>query len=153
MRIEHINPFLTSLVTTFRTMLSTEVRRGQLTLSNPSERSYPISGVIGFTGEATGTVVINMSREVAIKAASTMLLEPQPDVNDDVLDAVGELANVIAGQAKAELSEFHLQLSLPSVITGENHEIRFPSKATPVCVPFDTDLGPLQLEIGIAASK
>ena len=68
---------------------------------------------------------------------------------DDVLDAVGELANMIAGQAKAELEEFDLSVSLPNVVTGKDHVVRFPSKSAPICVPYDTDLGPLLLEVGL----
>ena len=128
MRVEHINPFLDSVVNTFRTMLNAEVRRGELKLSDPTKRSYPISGVIGLTGNAVGTVVINMSEEVAMRAASTMLMDDIREVNDDVLDAVGELANMIAGQAKAELEEFDLSVSLPNVVTGKDHVVRFPSK-------------------------
>lgn len=149
MRVEHINPFLDSVVNTFRTMLNAEVRRGELKLSDPTKRSYPISGVIGLTGNAVGTVVINMSEEVAMRAASTMLMDDIREVNDDVLDAVGELANMIAGQAKAELEEFDLSVSLPNVVTGKDHVVRFPSKSAPICVPYDTDLGPLLLEVGL----
>ena len=148
MKVEHINPFLTSVANTFRTMLGTEVRRGDMSLSDPSQRSFPISGVIGLSGKVAGTVVINLSEEVALKAASTMLMDDIRVVNDDVIDAVGELANMIAGQAKAELEQYDLSVSLPNVITGDDHCIRFPSNSKPICVPFETDLGPLQLEVG-----
>ncbi len=148
MKAEHINPFLSSVASTFHTMLGTEVRRGPMSLRDPAKKSYPISGVIGLTGKAVGTVVINLSEEVALKAASALLMDDIRVINDDVLDAVGELANVIAGQAKAELEQYELSVSLPNVVTGDNHRVRFPSSSSPVCVPFETDLGPLQLEVG-----
>ncbi len=149
MQAEHINPFLRSLVNTFSTMLNCEARRGEIVLSNTEDRHYPVSGVIGLSGKAVGTVVINLSEEVALKAASAMLMTELTSLDDDVLDAVGELANMVAGQAKAELEEYELSVSLPNVITGENHEIRFPSDIKTICVPFDTDFGPLQLEVGL----
>jgi chemotaxis protein CheX len=74
-------------------------------------------------------------------------------IDDDVLDAVGELANMVAGQAKAELEEYELNVSLPNVIIGEGHEICFPSDITTIAVPFDTDFGPLQLEVGLEAVR
>ena len=149
MQAEHINPFLRSLVNTFSTMLNCEARRGEIVLASLDERHFPISGVIGLSGKAVGTVVINLSEEVALKAASAMLMTEVTSLDDDVLDAVGELANMVAGQAKAELEEYDLSVSLPNVITGENHEIRFPSAANPISVPFDTDFGPLRLEVGL----
>ena len=45
---------------------------------------------------------------------------------------VGELTNMVAGAAKAELDEYELKISLPNVITGESYSVRFPSKATPI---------------------
>ncbi len=149
MKAEHINPFLRSVVNTFSTMLSCEARRGEITLAKSNTQSYPISGVIGLSGKAAGTVVINLSQEVALKAASAMLMTELTSLDDDVIDAVGELANMVAGQAKAELEEYELSVSLPNVITGGGHEIRFPSDAQPITVPFDTDFGPLLLVVGL----
>lgn len=153
MQAEHINPFLRSVANTFSTMLKCETRRGKIIMANTEKRHYPISGVIGLSGKAVGTVVINLSEEVALKAASTMLMTEITSIDADVLDAVGELANMIAGQAKTELEEFQLNVSLPNVITGEDHEIRFPSDISTIAVPFDTDFGPLQLEVGLEAVR
>lgn len=149
MQAEYINPFLKSLVNTFRTMLSCEARRGALGIAKTGGRHFPISGVIGLSGNAVGVVVINLSEEVALKAASALLMTECHEVDAEVVDAVGELANVVAGRAKAELEEFDLSVSLPSVITGRGHEIRFPSAAEVISVPYDTDFGPLRLEVGL----
>ena len=151
MQAEHINPFLNSLKNTFSTMLACEARRGDLHLKNGESPSHPISGVIGLSGKAVGTVVINLSESVALKAASVMLMSEMTEVNEDVLDAVGEIANMIAGAAKSELEQYELSVSLPNVVVGNPHAIHFPSNATPICVPYDTDWGPMNLEVGLEA--
>ena len=153
MRAEHINPFFKSLSDTFATMLGCQTRRGPVTLAAPGSRPFPISAVIGLSGKAVGAVVINLSEELALKAASAMLMTECATVDADVIDAVGELANVVAGQAKAQLEEYELSVSLPSVILGAGHEIRFPTDAPAVSAPFDTDFGPMRLEVGMAAVK
>jgi chemotaxis protein CheX len=153
MKAEHINPFLRSLVNTFSTMLNCEARRGEIVLTGTDSCHFPISGVIGLSGSAVGTVVINLSLEVALKAASAMLMTEKTSLDDDVLDAVGELANMVAGQAKAELEEYKLSVSLPNVITGEDHEIRFPSDIQSISVPFDTDFGPMKMEVGLESVR
>lgn len=152
MNVQHINPFLTAVSTTFSTMLNAEARRGELSMGDPSKRKYPVSGVIGLSGKAIGTVVINLSEEVAIQAASRLLMDELTELDDDVIDAVGELANVIAGQAKVELEQYDLSVSLPNVVVGEGHEIRFPSSTPPITVNYDTDLGPMRLEVGFQPS-
>ena len=131
-------------------MLGCEPRRGQLALRGGSEGTYVVSGIIGLSGHAVGTVVLRFSAEVALRAASTMLMTDVPSINDDVLDAVGELTNMVAGAAKADLEEFQLQVSLPNVITGANHEVHFPSNVQPISIPFETDWGPMALEVGLA---
>jgi chemotaxis protein CheX len=151
MRAEYINPFITSVKNAFKTMLSCDVERGAACLKDDSCPRYLVSGVIGLSGQAVGTVVLSLSEEVALKAASTMLMMESNTVDEDVLDAVGELTNVVAGAAKAELEEYQLQVSLPNVITGQGHDVHFPSNVTPICVPFDSPWGGLSLEVGLAA--
>jgi chemotaxis protein CheX len=149
MRAEYINPFIRALVNTFDTMLGCEVTRGQLVLKENHVPLHEISGTIGLSGKAVGTVVVSLSPEVAIKAASAMLMMEAAEVDEDVIDAVGEIANMVAGSAKAELEEYQLQISLPNVVTGKNHKIRFPSQVKPLCVPFSTPWGELTLEVGL----
>jgi len=150
MKAEHINPFITSLKNAFRTMLNCDARRGEIMLKDGREPKHEVSGVIGLSGKAVGTVVLSLSLEVALKAASTMLLVEATELNDDVLDAVGELTNMVSGAAKAELEEYELMVSLPTVVTGKGHEVHFPSNVTPICVAFHTEWGDLTLEVGLA---
>jgi chemotaxis protein CheX len=104
--------------------------------------------VVGLSGKAVGTVVLSLSQQVAIQAASHMLMCENTEVNADVIDAVGELTNMVAGSAKAQLAQYQLMVSLPNVITGLGHEVRFPSDVKPICVPFSTKWGALALEVG-----
>ena len=70
-------------------------------------------------------------------------------INADVIDAVGELTNMIAGGAKAQLERFEMNLSIPNVITGKGHTVEFPRDATPVCIPFDCPWGLITVEFGL----
>lgn len=149
MRAELINPFIRSLQRTFQTMLNCRVERTTLSLKESSRASHEVSGVIGLTGRAVGAVVLSLSREVALKAAATLLLCEVDEINADVLDVVGELTNVVAGAAKAELEQYALAVGLPNVITGKDHEVHFPSNVTPICIHFSSDWGPLTLEVGL----
>ncbi len=149
MRVEYINPFIASVRNAFQTMLSSDVQRGAPYLRSKAESDLCVSGVIGLSGDAVGSVVLNMSQEVALGIASVLLMDHFTELTDDVVDAVGELTNVIAGAAKSKLEEFHLEVSLPNVVTGRAHTIHFPKDVTPICVPFTTTCGPLVLEVGL----
>ncbi len=149
MKAEYINPFMSSLSNAFETMLSCPVHRGKLAFKSAETPVFEVSGVIGLSGSAVGTVVLSLSREVAIKAAGAMLMIEATELNSDVVDAVGELTNMVAGAAKAQLEELKLSISLPNVIIGIGHEVHFPSNVTPICVPFTCEWGPLAIEVGM----
>lgn len=152
MKVEYINPFLTSLSNAFSTMLGVEVERGQLHLKDGNHPVHEISGVIGLSGNAVGMVVLSFSKNVALKAASAMLMTEATEINADVIDAVGELANMVAGAAKSKLEEYQLSISLPSVITGRDHEVRFPSNVRAISIPYETPWGEMTLEVGFTPS-
>ena len=149
MRVEYINPFITATTNVFETMVNCKLTRGKIRVLNGESPIHPISGIIGLSGKAVGTVVLSLSEGVALKAAAALLMMEVTEINDDVIDAVGELANMVAGGAKSKLDEYELSISLPSVITGAGHEVRFPSNVTPICVPFECDWGSLTIEVGL----
>jgi chemotaxis protein CheX len=149
MKAEHINPFLTSTINVFKTMLNCPLTRGQPFLKGGAQPEFDVSGVIGLSGTAKGTVVLSFCREAALQAAGHMLGERLESINADVRDAIGELTNMIAGSAKAQLEQFSLSVSLPTVITGKGHCIDFPRQVSPICIPFDSPWGPVAVEVGL----
>ena len=152
-RVEFINPFIVAVTKTLETMVGCKVTRGAPQLKNNPQSLYPISGIIGLSGVVAGTVVLTMSKELALKCASVMLMDEYKELNADVFDAVGELTNVVAGNAKAQLEEYKLSLSLPNVINGNETELHFPENCQPITIPFTTDFGPLAVEIGFTAPR
>jgi chemotaxis protein CheX len=149
MNVEHINPFLAATVSVFDTMLNCKLERGVPHLKGGTQPQHEVSGVIGLSGKAQGTVVLGLSRQAALSAAEALLQERTTEINGDVRDAVGELVNIIAGSAKAKLEHLSLSVSLPTVITGKNHCVDFPSKVTPICIPFNSPWGEISVEVGL----
>jgi chemotaxis protein CheX len=147
--VEFINPFLTSTINVFRTMAACELRRGKPYLTEGKEPKHEISGVIGLSGKAIGTVVLSLGEPVALKVTAALLGEEPPEMNGDVVDAIGELTNMIAGSAKAQLEHLEMSVSLPSVIMGRNHRVAFPGDIKPVAIPFESEWGPICVEVGL----
>ncbi len=99
---------------------------------------WDISGVIGLSGEAEGAVSLSMKQDFACFITATLAEEEHNSLDGIVVDAVGEIVNIIAGNVKKELEEvYKLKISLPTIITGENHETIWPIKnLRAVCIPF-----------------
>ena len=149
--IDYINPVVTGLEEVFATMLNCTVERTGLGLMENSQALYSVSGIVGISGKGVGTVVLSMQRSVAIKAAEVMLMmDDITEVNHDVLDAVGEITNIVCGDAKAKLSQFQLSMSLPNILCGEGCWIHFPQNSHPISIPFKCPWGLLALQIGFS---
>ena len=146
MKVEYINPFIDSTTSVFATMLNSKLVRSNLYIKRECTAEHEISGVIGLQGSMAGTVVLRLNRPTALAAAEIMIGEPQTEVNADVKDAVGELANMVAGGAKAQLGGLNMNLTIPTVVTG-TFAIEFPSQLPPICVEFQSNWGPLTIEV------
>lgn len=148
MRAEYINPFLSSTTSVFSQMLGLDVTRKAPFLRNGFSPQFDVTGIIGLTGKTTGTVALSLPKEMALTVTGTLLGAPALEIDANVVDAVGELTNMIAGAAKAQLEQFELSLGLPTVITGKSTCIAFPSTATPISIPFSSNLGDFVVEVG-----
>jgi chemotaxis protein CheX len=150
MKAEYINPFILSTIKVFDTMVGTQVARGTPCVKQGYQPSHEVSAIIGLSGRAKGTVLLSVERDVAVHVAAAMLGEMPTSVNSDVADAMGEMANMIAGDAKAQLEHLAMSVSLPTVVTGKGHCIDFPKNAMRICVPFSCEWGVLALEVALA---
>ena len=148
MNVEYINPFVISTKNVFATMLNCELVRGEIRLKTHTCPEHNVSGIIGLSGRAHGTVVLSLNRDAAILAAAAMLQERPSEVNAEVKDAVGELVNIIAGGAKAQLFALKMSVTIPTVVTGK-FCIDFPSATPAIVIPFSSIWGPLTIEVGL----
>lgn len=138
MKAEYINPFVESTLSVFNTMIGVEPKKGELYLKKDDEPSFDISGVIGLAGQAVGSVVISLPESLALSVVSKFLGEEKSSIDNDVVDAIGELINMIAGSTKKVFSERSLRfkISIPNVIVGKGHKIKRPSNVPCIGVFF-----------------
>ena len=152
-KVEHINPFVTATVETFQSMLNTKVVPGKIFLVKGAKLQHDISGIIGLSGGAKGTVTLSFPKISALKSVSAFIGEKVAVMDDVVKDAIGELANIVAGAAKRDLAQFKISISLPTVIIGENHEVQGGKEVTPMGVPFESPLGNFCLIVGFQSEN
>jgi chemotaxis protein CheX len=144
-RVEHINPFVVATMETFRTMMKTEIRPGKVTLKKDSKLLSDVSGIIGLSGGAKGSVILSFPRIAALKVVSEFVGMKVLALDDMVTDAIGELANIVAGAAKRDLAQYKINISLPTVVIGAGHEVGGPKDIIPMLVPFETPFGEFSL--------
>lgn len=144
---EYTNPVIAATRSVFEMMLGcTPVRTG-LRLKAQGETSQDVSAVIGISGKAAGTIIVGLSRDTACQVLQRMVGSAATEVTPEVCDAVGELTNMIAGAAKAQLAKYELSISLPNVVTGHSYVMHAPTDVHPLLISFDSEIGPLTIEV------
>lgn len=144
MKAEYVNPFLEGVYELFGMMLGCEAKRTGLALSDGSARPREMMALVGFSGPVKGTTGLHFPYDTGLAVAGRLLSIEITEWDETVSDTIGELANIVAGSAKARISEQvgeTLELSLPVVLHGGEFDVRAPSKAVWLDVPMTCELG------------
>lgn len=140
--IEATNEIFTSMV-----MMEVSVN-GEIT-DSVAPLNDSITGVIGLAGTHKGVLAIHFPHPVAMAITGSFLGMDVEELNEDVEDAVGELANMLGGNVKSILSENgrDIDLSLPSVISGKSYDFQPTREVDRVAIPFQCDAGMFIVEL------
>ena len=151
MNIKYITPFIEAVAGAFDQLFQLHPQALTPYLAKKDEiLDWDISGIIGIAGEARGLVVLSFPETLARDLTAQLTGSAHDTLDDDVTDTVGEVVNIIAGNAKKGLEEFRLMISLPSIVQGQNHQVTWPTGSVPIItIPFSTPKGQFSLSVGL----
>jgi chemotaxis protein CheX len=149
MDVTLINPFINATLNVLETMAFITVTPGKPYVKKGSVAVGDVTGVLGLTGVANGTIAVTFEEKCILNIVSNMFGETMETLNEEIADAVGELTNMISGQARRELEQMGkaFKAAIPSVVTGKNHSIRHYAKGPKIAIPFNTDGGDFTIEV------
>jgi chemotaxis protein CheX len=150
MRLEYINPFVESAVNILETVLSIEIKRGELYLKDKCQPVLGVTAIVGLAGHVEGRVLIDMSVETAKAIASVMNNEEFTELSELAKATITEIANMIVAQAVTKLSDlgFRFELTPPTIFTGQKMEISdFEVEA--LIVPMETKYGEIEINVAL----
>ncbi len=153
--VEWINPFIEATEEILNTVAMIEPKRGKLALKKDSTVEYDVSGIIGITGEAVGSIALSFPKKTALKVVSNFTGEEVIGIDADTADAIGELTNMIAGRAKKIFSDkgIKLKISVPNVVIGKNHTITSPKGTPTIVIPFTSEAGDFAIQVSLVPNK
>lgn len=137
----------------FSTMLGMEAAHiAALSDAGSTDDRERVVALIGIAGDYIGTGMIGCSPKLACKASSVMMMAEYAAVDVEVLDAMGEIANMIFGNVKTALeSEVGaLGLSIPTVVFGRNFSTRSMGNHAWIHVPMKVDEEEIDIRFCIA---
>jgi chemotaxis protein CheX len=98
-----------------------------------------VAACIHLTGAYTGAVVITMPEELGRRIAASMFAADPSALSDgEVMDAVGEIANMVAGSVRSALPMPNA-ISLPSVSEGTGLRMDVPGSVAVATTAFVVD--------------
>ncbi len=154
MQANDIIPFLKATRSVFGTMLSMGVEFEEPTSPPPLEPArHHASGIIGISGDLVGALALLFPRQTAEKCVEALAGQPVDAEDELYADAIGELANMICGAAKAQYEGKNVSISCPSVVTGEGHRVHQLSGVRSVCLPCSCDAGPFFIVVSLRSAE
>jgi chemotaxis protein CheX len=113
-----------------------------------------VSAIITISGDAAGTMALSFTDPCIRAIVRGLLGVDDNEVQQYVEDAVGELTNMICGDARARLREegFSLHAGIPSIIRGERQRIEHSDNGPRLAIPFQTHYGQFMVEVVMSES-
>ncbi len=137
--LNNLQLFAESLGSTAEMMLGEEVRIDKPTVQKGHKAFGDLSAVIGFGGDGvSGVLSLRFTQAAALGLYEAMMGESLERCGPEVHDCIGEIANIVLGNAKTLFAarDVHFLISIPTIIEGPNHSIRMRNRMAVVDIPF-----------------
>lgn len=127
----------------FATMIFIDLQAGEPLDTGEEDLGCHVSAMIGLSGDFNAMLGIHCPAQVGTAIGGAMLGMELDEVDDDTKDALGEIANMVAGGLKEVFAteQVDLLLALPTTISGDSYKISAPSGSNRILIPFDIEAG------------
>lgn len=137
-----INAILTATTKVLQ-QFGTTAKMEKAQMKSPHE---PLSGEISSVVDIESTVFkgflcLSFDKASYLEVVSAMLMEEQTELTPENQDAVGEINNIIFGNAKSEITNYGVKMTVPRVLTGLGQKVPCANGSAGMLVPFKTSKG------------
>lgn len=102
-----------------------------------------VTSILNITSnQGNSTAIVHFKKEVALKIAENIFGMSETELTNDVLDACGEITNIISGNIANNMREKtneDFKLGTPTVITGSDYKTNLPKNTTSEVFNFELD--------------
>jgi len=133
----------------FSTMLMVELDVGEPIEGDGGDVPANITSMIGLGKDIKGMLAVHCPAIVAKDITGTFLGMEVTKLDEDVMDAIGEIANMVAGTLKVAFKEHgqDIELAIPTTIVGESFQTSGISGARRVVVHFTMNGNTFMIEL------
>lgn len=133
----------------FSTMLMVDLDSEAAVINQRLPLPSNLSSMIGLGGGLRGVLAVHCPAVVAKAITSTFLGTEVEELNEDVKDAIGEIANMVAGNLKVSFAAegLDIELAIPTSVVGESFNVSGAARAQRVIVPLKMNADPFWIEL------
>lgn len=98
-----------------------------------------VSAVVGLTGKNfSGSFIVSFKKDCIFQIVASLFGQPPENINEEVRDAAGEMANMICGafRRRFEQQGISLQASTPVVVAGKDHTLKILCHSKRLVIPY-----------------
>lgn len=153
MKAEYVNSFYKATQDVFRLMLDTNVEKGDLRVTEGMICSNEANVILGVTGDLKGTILFGFTKEMTLEMVRTMSGMEMKEIDNFVSSALGEVANIIGGNAVTNLTDYNYicDIAPPQVIIGQYKSISMANKKA-LLIPMKTPIGEFDVNVFLSES-
>jgi chemotaxis protein CheX len=156
MNVEYINPFIEASKNVLKGAANIEVTLGKLYMKTSPYLSDSVAIIVGVTGKIRGQVTFSISKELACKIASCMMMGmPVNELDEMSKSALAELGNMIMGNTATIFygKGMKIDITPPTILTGDNMQFST-NKTTNVTVPIILSIGGvIEIDVSFLENK
>lgn len=148
MKVEYINSFYEATKDVFKLMLDLDIKMGKIKVLEEMATSKDANVILGITGDVKGSVIFGFPEKMTLEMVQIMSGMKFEKVDGFVSSALGEVANIISGNAVTNLAknEYICDIVPPQIFIGEYKSMSM-TKDKALCLPLKTDIGELEINI------
>jgi chemotaxis protein CheX len=153
MKQEYVNPFLTPAQMVWQKEFGCPLKIQNAEAVSNQYTTDDVTAIIGISGKLEGNVLYGFSNDLVKQIVSRMIGEEFNPRDPIALSALGEIANVITGNAATQLaaSGYPCDISPPVILepVGATLTAGVPKQ---IQVTFESEMGLLRVRVGLAES-
>lgn len=148
MKAEYINPFYQATINVFKLMLDIDVTRDQSKALQEMLGKKEVGVAIDITGDLSGCILYRFSDTTILEMVKIMSGMEFDTVDSFVTSALGEVSNIISGNAVSSLFDqnYKCDIKPPRIIIEDEKPICLEGSHV-LRIPLDTPIGKLQIHM------
>lgn len=148
MKAEYINSFYIATQDVFKLMFDLNVEKNELKVIEDMIPSKDLSVLLGVTGDLKGSILFSFPDDMTLDMVQIMAGMKMDKIDTFVSSALGEIANIIGGNALTNLAsnDYQCDITPPQVFVGQ-HKTISPSEEKALLINLETTIGDFDINI------